>query len=303
MLEIKVFFLYLLILPLLSCTDATAQHSSGKSPSKEFRNYWYAGNAEISRYELKQARYGELHEGDAVMIFVTEDFDTKDQVKYEGGDRQNVTSVLKLNATRKFYTGIYPYSLMSSTFTPVDNTPTIKVTSSSQEWCGHTYSQLNLSKNGYNGILHSYFQKEGDQEFKIGKALLEDEIWAKIRIDPDQLPTGNIQLIPGNLFLRLSHEEYDIENAVATMDDVVASGKQMKSYTIAYKDISRKLKITFESAFPYAIQGWEVETRSGYGPNARMLTTTAHRTHQIKSAYWSKNGLQDAGLRKDLGLD
>ena len=299
----KLFFSYLFVLSFLSCADGIAQKAPTKSLSEEFRTYWYAGDAEISRYELKQARYGEIHEGDAVLIFVTEDFDTKEQVKYERGDKKNVTSVLKLNTTRKFNTGIYPYSLMSSTFTPVSNDPSIKVTTSSQEWCGHTYSQLNLTKSGYSGMLHSYFQNEADQEIKIGKALLEDEIWAKIRLSPEQLPLGNIQLIPGNLFLRLSHYDYKIENAVASMEDVVVSGKDLKKYTITYKDIKRKLTITFEKSFPYAIEGWEEESISGYGSKAKTLTTSAKRTHHIKSPYWSKHGLKDAGLRKELGLD
>ena len=45
--------------------------------------YWYQGKAEISRFELQQSRYGEVHQGDAVMIFVTEDFRTDIQVKLE----------------------------------------------------------------------------------------------------------------------------------------------------------------------------------------------------------------------------
>jgi hypothetical protein len=85
-----------------------------------FKKQWYAGLAEISRYELKQARYSDVHDGDAVLIFVTEDFMTKDQVKHERGDGERV-SVLKLNFSRNFTTGIYPYSMMTSTFTPVES--------------------------------------------------------------------------------------------------------------------------------------------------------------------------------------
>ena len=143
-----------------------------------------------------------------MLIFVTEDFLSDKQVKFERGDRTNkVESVLKLNFTKKFFTGVYPYSMMSSIFTPVDkNKSTFKVTTSSQEWCGHTFSQLNLKKNQYKGILHSYFMNEGDQEFTLDAALLEDEIWTKIRLNPKDLPTGTIELIPGTMFLRLEED-------------------------------------------------------------------------------------------------
>lgn len=40
----------------------------------QFGEYWFQGKAEISSYDLTQYRYGEAREGEAVMIFVTEDF-------------------------------------------------------------------------------------------------------------------------------------------------------------------------------------------------------------------------------------
>ena len=73
---------------LLSCNSPKNQDialltvaSSSEKPleesrnlSQEFKDYWYAGTAEITSYNLKQARYGEIHQGTAVTVFVTEDF-------------------------------------------------------------------------------------------------------------------------------------------------------------------------------------------------------------------------------------
>ena len=114
-----------------------------KTPlSDEFKAYWYAGEAEITSYKLEQARYGELRDGNAVLIYVTEPFLPKEQVKANNNNPENI-SVLKLNATKKFLTGIYPYSIMSSTFYPVhDNQHALKTSLSVQEWCGHVYSSL-----------------------------------------------------------------------------------------------------------------------------------------------------------------
>jgi len=119
--------------------------ASKKPLSQEFKKYWYEGNAEITSYELSQARYGELREGKAVLIYVTEPFLPGLQVKADKKDPSNVP-VLKLNATKKYLTGIYPYSIMTSSFYPVyDNQHAQKISFSSQEWCGHVYAQLNLS--------------------------------------------------------------------------------------------------------------------------------------------------------------
>ena len=281
-----------------------------KSPNvdrTEFNKYWYAGKAEITRYALEQARYGEIREGDAVLIFVTEDFLIDKQVKHEFGDAKNAVSVLKLNFTRKFYTGVYPYSMMTSIFTPVDvsKQSTLKVTSSSQEWCGQTFMQLNARKDKIQVQLRSYFQREGDQEVELNSALLEDEVWTKIRLAPQTLPTGNLKIVPGAQFARLRHVPLKVENATAKLTsftDKSLSGNEVQVYSVNYKELKRILVITFEKNFPYRILSWEESQMSGYGPNAKMLTTKAVKTHAIKSDYWSKNKLSDSHLRKELGL-
>ncbi|MEL6390411.1 MAG: septum formation inhibitor Maf [Bacteroidota bacterium] len=290
-----------------NCQVATGQEVTTVDPdSKQFKSYWYAGEAELNRYKLDQARYGEVHQGEAVLIFVTEEFRSDRQVKYEGGDRKNVVPILKMNATRKFYTGLYPYSIMSSVFTPTDPAQqTLKTTTSSQEWCGHTFSQLNLRKNKYQVQVNSYFQSEGDRELQLPKAMLEDELWTKIRLQPASLPTGKVQMIPGEVFLRLRHLEHALHDAEATMtvtEDESLSDQLLQTYSVRYPELGRSLSITFESAFPHGIVAWEEETISGLGANATTLRTRAIRTHLMKSAYWGKNGTDDAYLREELGL-
>lgn len=107
--------------------------------TKEFNNYWYSGKAELNSYELKQSRYGEIRNGEALLIFVTEPFSLNKQVKLDnprdaGSDQ---VSVMKLNAVRKFPTGIYDYTISSSTFTPINSKKhphTLKSNTSIQEW-------------------------------------------------------------------------------------------------------------------------------------------------------------------------
>lgn len=257
-----------------------------KETSKEFKNYWYAGKAEISSYKLEQERYGEIRDGHAVLIYVTEDFLSKKQVKADRQNSENV-SVLKLNATKKFNTGIYPYSIMQSTFYPVTNNKhAIKVSSSIQEWCGHVYAQLN-NKDQFEIMSHSYFESEADEKFYLKKAILENELWTQLRIDPMSLPTGSLKIIPSFEYTRLRHKSIRAYNASAILTS--------NTYTITYPDLNRILTLNFNPKFPYDIFSWEESSGN--------LRTKATKLKTIKSAYWNKNNNRDKILRDTLRLN
>lgn len=292
---------------LLATLTALIACSAGvKSPAQDklFDSYWYQGKAEVSSYKLEQARYGEMRQGDAVLIFVTEDYSKKKHIKINNpanaGD--DVVKILKLNMDKKFNTGLYPYSLMQSVFTPVDFSKyknTLRVTATVQEWCGHTFSMLDHSNGKYDYTLHSYFDGEGDQEHNLDDVLLEDEIWTRLRIAPRKLPQGKIKVIPGLLAQRLSHKPLQVENATATLLD----HKDELVYKILYTDFERELVIHLESDFPYKILTWEESYTSGFGENAKKMTTKATLNKTLLTDYWSKNHNSDSGLRKELGLE
>ncbi|MCH2043220.1 MAG: hypothetical protein MK212_03710, partial [Saprospiraceae bacterium] len=204
---------------LAACAFDTAYENE---PPPKFDEYWYAGKAELSSYTIKQSRYGEYREGTSVFVYVTEDFSNSKQVKLDNPSRNqdDVVSVLKLNQMRKFATGVYDYSIMQSTFTPVDCRKyphTIKSVLSVQDWCGQSFTQLNLQTYKYKITQRSYFETEGDDEFQIEKNFLEDEVWNLIRIDPEALPIGNIQLIPSMISAQLLHSGLRSESANASL--------------------------------------------------------------------------------------
>lgn len=274
--------------------NSTLEVIKNRNISQEFKDYWYAGKAEISSYKLEQARYGEMRNGTAALIFVTEDFLPEIQVK---ADRQNEANVpvLKVNMTKNFNTGIYPYSVMTSTFYPVfEEKHAIKVSQSMQEWCGHQYAQIN-NRDQYEVKSHSYFEGEADQNFTLPKDVLENELWTQLRIDPSALPTGNFNAIPDFSFTRMKHIPLKAYKAKGTLTPT--------SYTLEYPEIARTLVINFSEAFPYTIESWEDTYVDGYGANGKALTTKATRIKTIKSAYWSKNSNADAELRSELGLE
>lgn len=285
---------------LLACNPAKVEFSANLPD--EFKDYWYQGQAELSSYQLEQARYGAVHKGKAVLIFVTEDFSKKKQVKLDNPQEagNDVVNVMKLNYVKKFNTGIYPYSMMKSVFTPVDQQQyphSLKVTTSSQEWCGHTFTQYNLDGNNYDVLLRSYFESEGDRDFSLHAALLEDEVWNIIRLNPEALPTGEIDIIPGTFYQRLGHQEAKVTKATASLE-----GTDTKTYTLVYPEYDRTISIEFQAQFPHQIMGWEEINTSGFGENAQELTTRATLDETIKLDYWTRNSPADSVWREKLNL-
>lgn len=264
----------------------------------QFGSYWFQGKAEINSFDLTQFRYGEAREGEAVLIFVTEDFSAKKQVKLDDPEAagRDATKVLKLNKTKDFLTGIYPYHMMLSVFTPVfDPGSALKLSASSQEWCGQTFTQLNNSGNQYKGQLFSYFEAEGDQTFSLN-AVPEDDLWNLIRINPNQVPLGTVDLIPSLMNQRLTHRPFEVEEAKISLVD---SGQNFQELTVAYTHGKRILKIQFYNYFPYEITGWEEILIFDDGTKE---TTTAERKSMLQLDYWTKNKLEDESFRRELKL-
>lgn len=261
--------------------------------SEAFKKYWYSNEAEITSYKLEQARYGEMRDGNAVLLFVTEPLLSNEQVKADKHNTSNI-SVLKLNATKNFHTGIYPYSIMQSVFYPIaNNQHALKISCSVQEWCGQVYMQLN-NRSDFQVTAHSYFEGETDEDFNLNPSILENELWPQLRIDPKSLPTGIIDIIPSFEYLRLLHIPFKAYSATAILTD--------NFYRLSYPDLNRKLTINFNSEFPYIIEGWEESFISGFGNKAKELTTKATRMETIKSDYWNKNSNSDDILRQTLQL-
>ncbi len=290
--------------PTSQSAQPPAQTAAAAIAADDFGDYWYQGKAEITSYELEQARYGAIHHGTAVTIFVTEDFSRRKQVKLDnfadaGAD---AVKVLKLNSTRSFITGIYPYSVLTSVFTPVyrDRDPrTLKVTTSVQEWCGQTFVQLNRKRDGYRLRQFSYFESDGDGEKSLPDVVLEDELWTLVRLNPAGLPVGELVVMPSSVHQRLAHDDWEAHRAVASRQQVEGG---FVDYRLEYSDLDRELRIRFRVDFPHEIEYWEESHMSGFGPNAEKLTTRATLKRRILSDYWTRNRPEDIAMREMLAL-
>lgn len=263
---------------------------------KKFDAYWYNGEGEINTFEFEQSRYGERRKGKAIMVFVTEPFSKNKQVKLDNPaiNEEDATVVLKLNHIRRFVTGIYDYSMMQSVFTPInlDKTPnTLKVTTTSQDWCGHSFMQTNLDEDQYKISGFSYFESEGDKVTKLKSDLLEDELWTQIRINPDNIKEGNYDLIPSNFYTRLSHDKLKTKQARIRKQQ----GANVNFLILEYLHLDRTLTIGYTPSFPYKITSW-TEVQNGETLSKGKLKAS------IKTAYWQQHGNQHEHLRDSLGL-
>ena len=259
--------------------------------SQTFKNHWFDGFAEISSYELTQSRYGQQRIGKAVLIFVTEDFLAKEQVKANQKSKTTIP-VLKSNRTKNFLTGIYPYSIMSSSFSSLRKKhPLIKTVASIQEWCGQSYLQLNAREKENTLISHSYFEGEADQNLTLPKTINEDELWNLIRFNPKNLPVGEFYLLPSLEIIRLNHIEPKAVKATASL--------QAGNYTLYIPSLQRSLSIQFDPNFPYTIEGWEEK----YDHKGEQYTSTAKRIHTERRQYWQENNNASVRFRAPFKLD
>ncbi len=282
------------ITPPVSPTPSASAVLAALPAPVSFDDYWYQGKAEISTYDVVQERYGETRSAEQVNVFVTEDFSKKKQVKLDdaasaGNDR---APVLKLNAVRRFHTGIYDYSIMSSVFSPVDGSPALKTTCTVQDWCGQVFFQTNLEKSGVRARSFSYFETESDTDLRLPLTLLEDELWTKIRLGPDKIPVGKINVLPSSIYVRLRHKPFQPESVEVKIEQAGAEN----ILKINYLNIPRALSIRYETASPYRILGWE-ET----GANGAIQSKGTLKASRM-SAYWAEHDNVHLPLRDSLKL-
>ena len=277
----------------LSCNNSNLLELDSSFPlSEEFKTYWFDGNAEISSYILNQSRYGDIRKGSVVMIYVTEDFLPEKQVKANKKTKYT-HNILKLNRTKKFLTGIYPYSIMTSVFSHLgQKMPLVKSSTSIQEWCGQTYLQINRRR-ALEITGHSYFEGEADEKFNLKNDLTEEELWVWIRTQPKILPQGEKELLPSLEYLRMNHKPIKFYQAKLELKH----NDTLNTYSIFYPELKRKLLIYFKPNPPYRILKW-----NEYDLNKEKTTACAILEKTIKLPYWKLNKIGDEHFRDSLNL-
>lgn len=132
-------------------------------PAYADNEHWYDGKAEVAAYDAEAVIYGKTREFTAHLITVTEDFNTDYMVKADWpyGDKP-IMPVIKQNFNCTIETDNYPYHFMSSLFVDaLDFRESVKLSISSQEWCGITSKQYLLWKDQPEQVYQSYWDGEG----------------------------------------------------------------------------------------------------------------------------------------------
>ncbi len=264
-----------------------------------FADYWYAGKSEVAVYDLQQSRYGEMRAGTATLIFVTEPFSKKKHVKLDDPSKakSDATTVLKLNMVKKYNTGIYPYSVMSSGFADVNTGQLYKATTSIQEWCGHVFMQANSTgKNDYKYQGFSYFESEGDESGTLKNTALAEELMLKIRLEKLDPSMKELKLVPSQEMLRLLH----IAPASVAASLSWTETDKTRTLSVNYENAMEfETVITYSKEFPHVIQSWSESFTKG---GKRHTSTAKLKTVQMLP-YWSMNSSRYDKVRKEIGLE
>lgn len=209
-----------------------------------FQKYWKSQGVETTKFVLKQdsALIGEV-----ILSYSLKDLD-KDQPN-------GTIHSLCYNSSQKIIQENYNYSENSTTLTPLNSSlypHALSVVSSTQSNEGTDFLSFQPEAKSY--LFRGRNSLEPEKEIReiTEKVNLEDEIWAKIRMNPEALPQGEIQMIPSLSYWNKIHKSPSAQEVKADLKEMEGA-KKLKVYTLDYPELKRKLDIIFETNFPYQI--------------------------------------------------
>jgi hypothetical protein len=209
-----------------------------------FQKYWKSQQIEQVTFSLYQ---DSLMVGEASLSFNLKDF---------GKDQPNgVIPSIACNFTKKINQANYDYSEITNSITPLNTSVyphAVAIVSSSQANGVTDFSSFQPQPKSYLFVSRNSIEPEKEVREVSEKIHLEDEIWAKIRMNPDALPVGEFEMIPSLGYWNKTHESPNAQEVKAELKDV-GNDKKLKIYSLDYPDLKRKLEIVFGANSPYRI--------------------------------------------------
>lgn len=219
--------------------------------NKRFTDYWKNVKTDVTKYELKE---DSILVGEGSLSF---------KIDYvEGINKTDSIQVLHSDFISKVHKENYDYSAMTSVYLPLNlmlRPHSIKVINSVQEPEGNSFLALAQIPKYYEINAKNTFKEKMKQDFVLERKNLEDELWAKIRMNPNDLPVGDIEIIPSFSYWQSVRKSPNIYEAKAVIKEYAGTefmGKKLKIYSLDYPDLKRNLSIVFEGEFPFEIMGW-----------------------------------------------
>jgi hypothetical protein len=285
--------------PVTSTVDLPEEPDA--SASSEFWDFWGDGKAELSAYRGKTSRYGELREAEVVLIYVTEPHSRESWVKDQRAPEDEQVQVMKLNHVAKFRTGIYPYSVMTSTFSPVDDYPPhrfqpVKSTLTAQEWCGHVFHGIWIGSDAYTSAMHSYFAGEEDARKVVETpegTLYEDALFIQLRELDGRFNEGEDwsgSLVPRLWERRKEHEPLEPVDAQITREDAEFDGTPVTRFELTYEGKTATFDIAKD--YPHRLLHW-----------SRSDGTEMTLVGSERLPYWRLNRNGDESQLEKLNLE
>ena len=268
--------------------------------SDAFNARWSDGRAELSGYRATVNRYGELRPAELMLLYVTEPMSRRAWIKDDAAAGDDRVGVIKLNASLKFQTGVYPYSVLTSVFSPVDRWRAeafapVKITLSVQEWCGHVFHAVWPGEDRFTAHILSYFASEGESREETvtpAGALYEDALLIQLRELDGPFANGRDwrgALVPSLWNARRAHRPLRPVDATIVRSRTTVDGAEVHRFEVRYADVSRTIDV--ETAEPHRVLGW----RSSDGEEAHILRTA-------RMPYWQLNHNGDERRREEFGL-
>lgn len=268
--------------------------------SAEFSARWSDGRAELATYRGTVMRYGAAREAELVTILVTEPLDRRTLVKDDLAPEGERVQVLKLNAMLRFQTGIYPYSVMTSTFMPVDayfaeRFAPAKITLSAQEWCGHVWLGIWPDASGYAMHGLSYFPEDGERSERVeapADTLYEDALLVQLRELDGPFHGGapfSGFVVPSLWSSRREHAP--LRPLAATITRAPAAEEVAEERFVLAFEGGRRTTFVVE--------------RGGEQRLVRIESDDGERFELVASErlpYWSLNGVGEESARASIGL-
>ncbi len=155
----------------LGCRGLTAGGASGTATAPNTfaaDALWDDGRAEIDAYEATIRRYGILRPLTAYLIVVKEDFSKTQLVKADPGhDPGDLQTILKLNHVIDYQTGIYSYHQMASCFFDRGTMDLVKLSLTSNEWCGNTFKEYTRLNGRGTLHVHTYWDNQAVATYDV----------------------------------------------------------------------------------------------------------------------------------------
>ena len=265
--------------------------------SADFSARWRDGRAEVAAYRGTVMRYGAARDAEAVLVYVTEPLDRRTLIKDDDAPASERLDVLKLNFALRLQTGIYPYSVLTSVFAPIDaydgeRFSPAKITLGEQDWCGGTFAAIWPDRHALVERSHSYFASEGDVAARTevpGGALYEDALYIQLR-ELDGPFAGGAEW-RGAIIPSLWHARRD-HHAI-----VPATGRITREETTERTRFTMRLDDGYERTFDVgpAPDRPLLAFHSSGGDDFRLVG-------RERLAYWELHDLGEESYRAQLGI-